>query len=129
MRGVNGMNNAGAYWLWYPGDLERYHAMKQNFSRVERGCPWPAFWKSDGFRQRVVFRRTYQLAEETECTVYGNPGTVGHVVAGERKVPFGTPFTCGPGEVRLGWGRHRPRASAGPGRAIVRPVRLRSAHM
>ena len=95
------MNNAGAYWLWYPGDLERYHAMKQNFSRVERGCPWPAFWKSDGFRQRVVFRRTYQLAEETECTVYGNPGTVGHVVAGERKVPFGTPFTCGPGEVRL----------------------------
>ena len=27
-----------AYWLWYPGDFELYHAMLQNFSRVERGC-------------------------------------------------------------------------------------------
>lgn len=25
------------YWIWYPGDFELYHAMKQNFSRVERG--------------------------------------------------------------------------------------------
>ena len=42
--------SAKAYWLWYPGDFELYHAMKQNFSRVERGCAWPAFWKSEGFR-------------------------------------------------------------------------------
>ena len=25
------------FWIWYPGDFELYHAMKQNFSRVERG--------------------------------------------------------------------------------------------
>ena len=33
------------FWIWYPGDFELYHAMKQNFSRVERGFGWPAFWK------------------------------------------------------------------------------------
>lgn len=44
-----------SYWLWYPGDFELYHAMRQNFSRVERGFGWPAFWKSEGFRNRVVF--------------------------------------------------------------------------
>ena len=31
------------FWIWYPGDFELYHAMKQNFSRVERGFGWPAF--------------------------------------------------------------------------------------
>ena len=46
-----------SFWLWYPGDFERCHALKQNFSRVERGVGWPAFWKSEGYRQRVVFRR------------------------------------------------------------------------
>ena len=95
------MSAGKARWLWYPGDLEKYHALKQNFSRVERGCPWPAFWKSDSFRQRVVFRRVYRLDEETAFTVYGNPGSVGHVVAGERKFPFGTLISCGPGEVRV----------------------------
>ena len=25
------------FWIWYPGDFELYHGMKQNFSRVERG--------------------------------------------------------------------------------------------
>ncbi len=23
-----------SYWIWYPGDFELYHGMKQNFSRV-----------------------------------------------------------------------------------------------
>ena len=44
-----------SYWIWYPGDFELYHGMKQNFSRVERGFGWPAFWKSEGFRNRVLF--------------------------------------------------------------------------
>ena len=44
------MSEKTSYWLWYPGDFELYHALKQNFSRVERGCAWPAFWKSEGFR-------------------------------------------------------------------------------
>ena len=76
-----------SYWLWYPGDFELYHAMKQNFSRVERGVGWPAFWKSEGFRNRVVFRRTYQLQEETVFRVYSE--AVGDVLVGDRKYPFG----------------------------------------
>ena len=70
------------FWIWYPGDFELYHAMKQNFSRVERGFGWPAFWKSEGFRNRVAFRRTYHLEEETSFTVYSN--AIGHVLAGEK---------------------------------------------
>ena len=58
------------YWIWYPGDFELYYAMKQNFSRVERGLGWPAFWKSEGFRNRVVFRRTYELNEKTSFQVF-----------------------------------------------------------
>ena len=76
-----------SYWIWYPGDFELYHGMKQNFSRVERGFGWPAFWKSEGFRNRVAFRRTYHLEEETSFTVYSN--AIGHVLAGEKKYPFG----------------------------------------
>ena len=76
-----------SYWIWYPGDFELYHGMKQNFSRVERGFGWPAFWKSEGFRNRVAFRRTYHLEEETSFTVYSN--AIGHVLAGENQYPFG----------------------------------------
>ena len=72
-----------SYWIWYPGDFGLYHGMKQNFSRVERGFGWPAFWKSEGFRNRVAFRRTYHLEEETSFTVYSN--AIGHVLAGEKK--------------------------------------------
>ena len=75
------------YWIWYPGDFELYHAMKQNFSRVERGMGWPAYWKSEGFRNRVIFRRTYDLQSESEFTVYSD--AVGYVLAGNRKYPFG----------------------------------------
>lgn len=89
----------GAYWIWYPADFELYYAMKQNFSRVERGMGWPAFWKSEGFRNRVVFRRTYSLEKETTFTVYSR--AVGYVLAGEAKYPFGSRITCGPGEIRI----------------------------
>ena len=26
-----------SHWIWYPGDFELYHGMKQNFSRVDLG--------------------------------------------------------------------------------------------
>lgn len=87
------------YWIWYPADFELYYAMKQNFSRVERGMGWPAFWKSEGFRNRVAFRREYMLKEETTFTVYSK--AAGFVLAGEKKYPFGTLITCGPGRVRI----------------------------
>ena len=92
-----------SYWIWYPGDFELYHGMKQNFSRVERGYGWPAFWKSEGFRNRVAFRRSYELEEETTFTVFSN--SVGHVLVegenGDRKYPFGKMITAGPGKVRI----------------------------
>ena len=95
------MENAQARWLWYPGDLEKYHALKQNFSRVERGCPWPAFWKSDGFRQRVAFRRTYHLEKPTSFAVFGTPGGAGYVDLNGRKYPFGQEIFCEPGEIKI----------------------------
>ncbi len=87
------------FWIWYHGDFELYHAMKQNFSRVERGYGWPAFWKSEGFRNRVVFRKEYTLEEETTFCVYSK--AVGYVLAGEKKYPFGTKITCGPGKIKI----------------------------
>lgn len=87
------------YWIWYPGDMELYYAMKQNFSRVERGFGWPAFWKSEGFRNRVAFRRTYSLKEETSFCVYSN--SVGYVLAGEQKYAFGKTITCKPGDIKI----------------------------
>lgn len=88
-----------AYWIWYPGDFELYHGMVQNFSRMERGKSWPAFWKSEGFRSRVAFRRTYQLSEETAFTVYSN--AIGHVCAGEKKYRLGEPIVCPAGECSI----------------------------
>lgn len=95
------MSDTQARWIWYPGDLELYYTLKQNFSRVERGCPWPAFWKSESFRQRVVYRRTYDLPAATSFRVFGAKDTVGHVVVDDRKYPFGVPVPCGPGPVRI----------------------------
>ena len=90
-----------AAWLWYPGDFELYHAMKQNFSRVERGCQWPAFWKSEGFRNRVAFRRVYHLDRETSFTVFGVKGAAGYVQLGEEKHPLGTAIRCPQGTWRI----------------------------
>lgn len=95
------MRNNPSYWLWYPGDFERYHALKQNFSRVERGCGWPAFWKSEGFRHRVVFRRGYTLTEDTVFTVHAVAGAVGHVLLDEEKHPFGAQVPCPAGTHRV----------------------------
>ena len=95
------MKDTQAYWLWYPGDFELYHAMKQNFSRVERGCAWPAFWKSEGFRNRVVFRRHYKLAAETSFLVRGVSGAQGYVQLDEEKHPFGVRIACPAGEHRI----------------------------
>ena len=97
------MKMENTFWIWYPGDFELYHAMKQNFSRVERGFGWPAFWKSEGFRNRVAFRRTYELEQETSFTVFSN--AIGHVLVtrenGEKKYPFGKKITVAPGKVRI----------------------------
>lgn len=95
------MADLPAAWLWYPGDFEHYHAMKQNFSRVERGCAWPAFWKSEGFRNRVAFRREYDLQEACSFTVYGTEGAQGYVQLDEEKHPFGVEIFCPAGHHRI----------------------------
>ena len=76
--------------------MELYYGMKQNFSRVERGFGWPAFWKSEGFRNRVVFRRTYQLKQETKFSVISD--ATGFVLVNDRKYPFQQEVTCSAGE-------------------------------
>ena len=86
-----------SYWLWYPGDFERFHALKQNFSRVERGVGWPAFWKSEGFRNRVTFRRHYRLTEDTCFTVFAVTGASGYVLVDQDKYPFGEAIHCASG--------------------------------
>ena len=87
------------YWIWYQGDFERWHAMKQNFSRVERGLAWPAFWKSEGIRNRIALSKEYVLEEETSFTVYAHG--VGFVLVNEDKYSFESVITCGPGRVKV----------------------------
>lgn len=87
------------YWIWYPGDFELYHGMKQNFSRIERGYGWPAYWKSEPFHHRVVFRRDYVLSEKTQFRVVSK--AIGHVLVGEKKYPFGQWISCETGEIKI----------------------------
>ena len=88
-----------SYWIWYQGDFERWHTMKQNFSRVERGLAWPAFWKSEGIRNRIALSKEYVLEEETSFSVYAHG--VGFVLVNEDKYPFESVITCGPGRVKV----------------------------
>lgn len=78
-----------------------YHALQQNFSRVERGYGWPAFWKSEGFRNRVAFRRDYILEQPASFTVHSK--AVGFVLVArdgqEQKYSFGQRITCPEGPV------------------------------
>ena len=86
-------------WLWYPGDMEIYHCMKQNFSREERGFDWPAYWHMDDWNKSVLFTKTVELPEKTSFTPYANG--VGYLEVNGVKHPFGREITCGPGKVAL----------------------------
>lgn len=94
-----------SYWIWYPGDMELYYGLKQNFGRVERGFTWPAFWKSEGFRNRIVLSREYMLDSAEEFTFLAVRGTSGHCVIrtseGERKYPIGAHITVPAGKVKI----------------------------
>lgn len=88
------MNNA--VWIWYPGDFEIYHGMKQNFRREERGLGWPAFWKMDDWRKNLRFFRKYELAKPEVFTVHGCG--VGHVQVDGQKYPLEKEITLSAGE-------------------------------
>ena len=99
------MEAGKAFWIWYPGDMELYYGMKQNFSRVERGFGWPAFWKSEGFRNRIVLSKTYHLEKETSFEVLSD--SIGFVLVvcnetgKEEKYPFNRKIFCQAGEVTI----------------------------
>jgi len=96
------------YWIWFPGDFEIYHIMKQNFSREERGFDWPAYWFTAGWNHNVKFKQTYHLKEKTTFTVHAKGK--GHVAvtrqeeAGSEQVdkyPFEQTITCNPGKITV----------------------------
>lgn len=86
-------------WIWYPGDMELYYALKQNFSRIERGMGWPAFWKSDGYRNRIILKKKYDISKDTSFTVFPCKDAVGYVLVNGDKRPFGKKIECKCGEV------------------------------
>lgn len=94
-----------SYWIWYPGDMELYYGMKQNFGRVERGYSWPAFWKSEGFRNRIILSKEYNLSKPETFTFYAVKGTSGHCVVRtreeERKYPIGATIPVPAGKVKI----------------------------
>ena len=83
-------------WIWYLGDFEIYHGMKQNFRREERGLGWPAFWKMDDWRKNLRFFRKYKLTQTETFTVYGRG--VGHVQVDGQKSLIGKEITVHEGE-------------------------------
>ncbi len=86
-------------WIWYPGDMEIYHCMLQNFSREERGCDWPAFWKMDDWNKNVLFSRTFELNERTTFLVTATG--MGYVAVNGKKYPIGKPVICEPGKTEI----------------------------
>lgn len=92
-----------AYWIWFPGDFELYHGMKQNFEREERGFFWPAYWKVGSFCHSVKFTAHYVLKEAEEICVraygLGNVMVKWRLDRPERpwelkRFPFDKRFTC-----------------------------------
>lgn len=75
-----------AKWIWFVGDFEIYHGMKQNFEREERGYGWPAYWKMDDWNKNVYFYRSYELTSPQDMIVHGH-GT-GHVLVNGKKFPL-----------------------------------------
>lgn len=87
------------YWLWFPGDFEIHHGLKQNFEREERSYAWPAYWYMDDCHRNVCFTNEYILeAKETfQVTAKG----IGHVEVNGEKYAFEDVISCGPGAVTI----------------------------
>ena len=67
-----------ANWIWYPGDFEIYHGMRQNFDREERGFFWPAYWHIADCHRHVVFHGAFAPDRETRFRVTAKG--IGHVL-------------------------------------------------
>lgn len=95
-------------WIWFPGDFEIYHIMKQNFSREERGFDWPAYWNASNWNHNVKFTREYHLTEASTFRVHAQGK--GHVVITRQdasgneivnKYPLDQEITCEPGDITI----------------------------
>ncbi|MBQ7993732.1 MAG: hypothetical protein IJ252_11960 [Solobacterium sp.] len=90
------MGNNKAVWIWYPGDMEIYHGMLQNFQREERSYDWPAYWKMDDWRKNVSFTHEYNLEKEETFTVTALGK--GYVLVDGKKEPFFKELRCPEGK-------------------------------
>jgi alpha-L-rhamnosidase len=94
-------------WIWYPGDFEIYHIMKQNFIREERGFRWPAYWYTANWNHNVTFKKNYHLLEPTSFLVHAVG--IGYVlvkkfkegVTTEQKYVFDEKITCLAGDYEI----------------------------
>ena len=85
--------------MWYPGDMEIYHCMLQNFDREEREYEWPAFWRMDDWNKNVRFSKTIVLKQSTQFLITA-AGT-GYADVNGKKYPFGKQISCGPGKTEI----------------------------
>ncbi|MCM8608540.1 MULTISPECIES: amylo-alpha-1,6-glucosidase [Lactiplantibacillus] len=93
-------------WIWYHGDFEIYHAMKQNFDREERGMTWPAYWYTSNWNHNVYFKRDYEVTHKQTFIVHAkgkgyvkitNLGSDEH----ESKFPLDTKIESPIGHIRI----------------------------
>lgn len=99
MKGDHNMAVKSAKWIWYPGDLETYHGMRQNFQREERGYGWPAYWKMDDWHKNVKFTKEYELEAAEEFSVRGIGQ--GYVEVNGKKHAFEEMIYCDPGHTEI----------------------------
>ncbi len=87
--------NAGARWMWYPGDFEIRHGLKLNLRRDEMGYLYPAFWRLDDCWHSVKFRRDITLSEPGTLKVLARG--VGHFAVDGKRHPLGESVELAPG--------------------------------
>ena len=87
------------YWIWFFGDFEIYHSMKQNFSREERGYDWPAYWHTDTWNTNVKFIHSYDLDKEEFFHVTSK--AIGYVKVNGQKFPLNQSIKCSAGHVEI----------------------------
>lgn len=92
-------------WIWYQGDFEIYHSMKQNFDREERGGMWPAYWYTSGWNHNVVFSKNYELTKPQEFNIafqgHGYVKITELATEKETKFPLNATIKCPIGKIKI----------------------------
>ncbi|MCD9020438.1 alpha-L-rhamnosidase C-terminal domain-containing protein [Cohnella silvisoli] len=63
------MTNSQATWICYPNDYEHWLHAKASVKRQFRGYICPPFWRLDGAYSNVMFRKSFEIAEEETVTL------------------------------------------------------------